>query len=285
MTKEKWKTHPNPAARVYCPYLHGYSHASLFLTESQRVIRCEQAGYKCSYSYAHSRASLFLTHRQRAIRCEQAGYKCSYSYAHSRASLFLTHSKRVIRCEQAGYQCSGCGSACGLHTSVIGTLNDGSGSANYPAYANCKWIISPFTATWVSMTFSAFQTELNTDFVRIYQCSSKDCASPQFITGLSGSYASTQTVTASTGTMLIWFSSDRATTNAGFTASWTSSVPVLPVSSPHTHTHNSLSVSFYCIFLITASWTSSVLKLPVSSLHIYIYIYIYTHTHTVFCIF
>ena len=126
---------------------------------------------------------------------------------------------------QAIKPCTGCNAQCARFTSPSGSFSDGSGSDQYPHNADCKWIISPPAAEYVTLAFTSFVTEYGYDKVHAYVCADQECASKQELTpaeGLSGaltglSYAS------SSGVMLITFSSDSSVNRAGFEASWTSS--------------------------------------------------------------
>jgi hypothetical protein len=64
------------------------------------------------------------------------------------------------------------------------------------------------------------------DRVRVYQCTDITCASYTKIVELTGQYSSTKSVTATTGFMVVLFTSDYENTATGFTASWTSVSPV-----------------------------------------------------------
>jgi hypothetical protein len=139
---------------------------------------------------------------------------------------------------QDGLICAGCGNSCAIYKAVAGTISDGSGSSEYSANANCKWVIAPSLASFVSITFSEFDTQ-STDWVRVYKCVDATCSSPELQAQLSGAYSSPQSVTVLTGYMLVWFSSDGYVQRPGFTASWTSSSPAPPVRAllaPHLQT-------------------------------------------------
>ncbi len=112
---------------------------------------------------------------------------------------------------------SGLSSACFGATSLTsssGTISDGPGS--YGHYVQCSWLIQ--TGAAVTLTFSAFATEVGYDFVKVY--SGSTASAP-----LLGSFSGTSTpgaVTSSTGTMLVSFSTDGSVKNSGFVASYSS---------------------------------------------------------------
>ncbi len=110
-----------------------------------------------------------------------------------------------------------------IYTSSSGTIYSNRFSSNYPNSAECSWIISLPSASSVTLSFSAFETEAGRDFVRIYSCSSSSCLSKTQIGN--SPYSGTTTpssVTSYTGIMLIEFSSDSSITRKGFTATYTS---------------------------------------------------------------
>jgi hypothetical protein len=119
-----------------------------------------------------------------------------------------------------GLPCTGCGSACGVFTAANGTFSDGSGPSDYSNNVFCQWIIAPSGATQVSINFTALNTESCCDFIRVYECTSLDCAARKEISQLSGTYDTVQTVTANTGYMLVHFTTDASATFGGFTANW-----------------------------------------------------------------
>lgn len=101
-------------------------------------------------------------------------------------------------------------------TSNTGTITDGSGNGDYSNNANCKWLIKPTGGGSIKLTFSAFNTESNYDFVKIYN--GETTSSP-----LLGSYSGTTVpaaLTATSGKMLIHFTSDNTTVKPGFSATY-----------------------------------------------------------------
>ena len=102
-------------------------------------------------------------------------------------------------------------------TLPTGSFSDGSGANNYTNNQQCIWYIAPPCATSVTLSFSAFNTELNYDGVAIYN--SLTATTP--IATYSGT-SLPSSVTSSTGVMLVAFISDFSTTSQGFTANYTS---------------------------------------------------------------
>lgn len=102
-------------------------------------------------------------------------------------------------------------------TTPTGTFSDGSGSNNYTNNQKCLWYIAPPCATSVTLSFSAFNTELNFDGVAIYD--SLTATTP--IAAFTGT-SLPASVTSTTGIMLVAFISDYSTTSQGFSASFTS---------------------------------------------------------------
>ena len=111
-------------------------------------------------------------------------------------------------------------------TNCTGIFTDSGGElGKYRKNENYTYTISPTGATSVTMTFSAFDVELNYDFLYIYD-------GPTIASPLLGTYTGTTLppVTTSTGgSLTIRFTSDVATQNAGWKATWTCvDNPVLP---------------------------------------------------------
>lgn len=101
-------------------------------------------------------------------------------------------------------------------TATQGTLTDGSDSWNYPVNSNCKFIIQPTQPGKITLNFSEFSTESSYDFVKIYDGTTTSAP-------LIGEYSGSQTpatITASSGNMLIHFTSDEVVTKKGWTASY-----------------------------------------------------------------
>lgn len=99
-----------------------------------------------------------------------------------------------------------------------GSFTDGSGSSNYGNNQTCYWLIAPPCATGVTLNISQLNTEAGYDGLVVYNGSST--SSP-----LLGTYSGTtlpSAITASSGQMLVVFTSDFSTTGQGFAASYTS---------------------------------------------------------------
>lgn len=103
-------------------------------------------------------------------------------------------------------------------TAASGTVTDGSGSNDYANNLDCKWLIKPTGAGTVTLTFSAFNTETNYDFVKVYD---GETTSATLLGSFSGT-AMPQQLTATSGKMLIHFTSDGSTVKAGWSANYTS---------------------------------------------------------------
>jgi len=104
-------------------------------------------------------------------------------------------------------------------TDPSGTLEDGSGTADYGNNVDCEWIIAPAGAPGVSIQFSQFETEQDYDVVRIYECQNEQCPDPVLLAELSGS-RSGQRVQTSTGVMRVVLTSDDSVSSGGFSATW-----------------------------------------------------------------
>lgn len=102
-------------------------------------------------------------------------------------------------------------------SSPTGTFSDGSGSGNYANNQTCAWYIAPPCATSVTLSFSAFNTELGYDGIIAYD----DLNQSNMILNTSGTTIP-NAVTSNTGTMLVYFVSNSYQTFPGFTANYTS---------------------------------------------------------------
>ncbi|MBY0424642.1 MAG: T9SS type A sorting domain-containing protein, partial [Cytophagales bacterium] len=104
--------------------------------------------------------------------------------------------------------------------SVSGTFTDGSGSSDYLNNTNCNWLISPsVTPTFITLSFSAFNTESNVDIVRVYN-------GPSNAYPLVASFSGTNipsTITVAGTSLFVNFSSNSSITGQGWTANYTSS--------------------------------------------------------------
>ncbi|MCB0479598.1 MAG: N-acetylmuramoyl-L-alanine amidase [Crocinitomicaceae bacterium] len=104
-------------------------------------------------------------------------------------------------------------------TATSGNLTDSGGSGNdYSDDERLLWLIQPPQTANITLTFSTFETELDWDYLYIYDGNSIN--SP-----LIGVYTGTNspgTITSSGGSLLLEFRSDCATTAPGWEASYTS---------------------------------------------------------------
>jgi hypothetical protein len=124
---------------------------------------------------------------------------------------------------QTNFSCSACESICGLLTAATGAFSDGSGLSGYSGDATCEWIIAPWQASTITLTFTELSVEYSFDYVRVWQCTDIACSDKVQLAELSGIYpGSSQVVTSTTGFMKVVFTSDQNVNHDGFTASWTS---------------------------------------------------------------
>ena len=109
----------------------------------------------------------------------------------------------------ATYSSTGITPSCGgglVLSSPSGSFNDGSGSGNYGNNQLCYWVIAPPCANSVTLSFSAFNTELNYDGIVVYD----DLGATNQIAVLSGATIPSPVI-STTGVMLVVFVSDFAT--------------------------------------------------------------------------
>lgn len=111
------------------------------------------------------------------------------------------------------------GSGFTILTDTSGTFDDGSGQANYVNSTDKYWLIKPPGASSVTLNFTFFNTELTGDIVRVYDGENAD---PGRLLGYFSGNAIPPALTAQSGVMLVHFNSEVSTTQAGWTASYTS---------------------------------------------------------------
>ncbi|MEY4964061.1 MAG: hypothetical protein RLZZ323_1380 [Bacteroidota bacterium] len=102
-------------------------------------------------------------------------------------------------------------------TTPTGSFDDGSGALNYTNNQQCYWYIAPPCATSVTMNFSAFNTESNYDWVVVY-----DSLNGTNLLGIFSGTTIPNSITSSTGQMVVYFKSDFGTVTQGFNANYTS---------------------------------------------------------------
>ncbi|MEI8202145.1 MAG: C10 family peptidase [Bacteroidota bacterium] len=101
-----------------------------------------------------------------------------------------------------------------------GSFEDGSGNASYQNNLNCSWLIAPPSATNITLSFSRFSTEATNDVVNVYNGSTT--SSP-----LLGSYSGSSipiSITSTSGTMLVTFTTNGSAVADGWLANYTSNV-------------------------------------------------------------
>ncbi|MBK8557789.1 MAG: PKD domain-containing protein [Lewinellaceae bacterium] len=117
---------------------------------------------------------------------------------------------------------SGSGGTCNGNTvlsSCSGSINDGSGNADYSANLYCSWLISPPGASTVTLNFSSFNTESGFDFVRIYD----GVNTSGILLGVYSGASLPPSQTANSGNMFIVFETDDTANKPGWSATYTCS--------------------------------------------------------------
>lgn len=107
-------------------------------------------------------------------------------------------------------------------------FDSGGSNNNYQNNENCSFLIEPFCAESITLSFVEFRLENNVDFLSVYEGIDN--------TGtLIGSYTGTNTpsnITINSGAMFLEYSTDISNTDTGFEADWTSvQITNLPVAS------------------------------------------------------
>ena len=95
------------------------------------------------------------------------------------------------------------------------TLADGSGPANYQNLTTCLWLIKPDAGLDITLNFLEFNTEQDFDILKIYDGNEQ-------IGEFSGSQLP-PSLTASSGLMSIFFTTNLSVTEAGWKAYYTTS--------------------------------------------------------------
>jgi hypothetical protein len=105
-------------------------------------------------------------------------------------------------------------------TDINGTISVGS----YLDYSSCTWLIAPYAATYITLSFSKIDTEANYDFIRALQCNSSTfCSDGKLLGSYAGLYASPfPSVSTTNGYMLVRFNTDASVVRSGFIAEWVS---------------------------------------------------------------
>jgi len=105
-------------------------------------------------------------------------------------------------------------------TAPSGTFNDGSGANNYANNTNCSWLIQPTNASSITLSFSAFNTELNYDGVIVYDGANNTAP----VLGQFSGTSIPSSVTSTGGSMYVEFLSDPAVRAQGWTANYNSTI-------------------------------------------------------------
>jgi hypothetical protein len=101
-----------------------------------------------------------------------------------------------------------------------GIVSDGSGDFNYHNSSTCMWLIQPEDATESTIFFTEFDTEEQTDVVKVY-----DAESQILLATYSGTYAPGNLpapVTSASGKLFISFSTNMTDTRSGWSGYYTS---------------------------------------------------------------
>jgi len=118
-------------------------------------------------------------------------------------------------------------------TANSGSFTDGSGSNNYNNNTDCQWLIQPSGGGNITLNFSQFATETDYDFVDVYDGNS---TSATRIGHFSGS-SIPSSVTATSGSMFVRFTSDESQMYQGWAANYirqtvANQSPTISITSP-----------------------------------------------------
>ncbi|MBS1557823.1 MAG: M4 family metallopeptidase [Bacteroidetes bacterium] len=129
----------------------------------------------------------------------------------------LEVTKQGFSANYTSTQNSYCSGTTTTLTENSGTFNDGSGANNYANNTNCSWLIQPTNTKPITLSFSAFETELNNDGVIIYDGANNT-------TPVLGQFSGTSipnAVTSTGGSMYVEFVSNVNNRKQGWTANYT----------------------------------------------------------------
>ncbi len=119
----------------------------------------------------------------------------------------------------AWYENAGAQSICSGTTTLTansGSFSDGSDTQNYLPDTNCSWLIQPANGGTITLTFISFDTELDSDFLEVYD--GADATATQLFSQSGSSIPSP--VTSSGASLFVQFTSDDGVEAAGWDASY-----------------------------------------------------------------
>lgn len=140
-------------------------------------------------------------------------------------------------------------------TEPFDTISDGSGTANYQNLTTCLWLIQPGAGMDVTLSFMEFNTEDIFDIVKVYDGSEK-------LGEFSGNELPPD-LTAHSGLMSVFFSTNLSVTNTG----WKASYITTPVGTSKQEMND--------IVKIFPNPANDVLNIELSEIQLYTEVYIY----------
>jgi len=215
----------------------GFSEFETHSTDIVTVFKCADHDYTCSsttqlaalsgtaglhQSYV-SDSGIFLV-QFTSTNSGLVGFTATYSENPVVSPCFVQPKKtlqlsRLPPFETATLPCVGC-SGCGYKYEAVGGFNELMGT--YAPNSDCKWVVAPsYGQKGGTITFLDFSTELNYDFVTIYQCAAHDLhcfeGNNTLIDVISGTEGRGKTYKSDVGIFLIHFTSDVFGESTGFT--------------------------------------------------------------------
>ncbi|MDD3876033.1 MAG: C10 family peptidase [Bacteroidales bacterium] len=107
-------------------------------------------------------------------------------------------------------------------TEFVGSLEDGSGIQPYQGNADCSWLIAPeLFVNSIKLVFDYFETESDSDFVRVY--GGQDDTAP--LLGEFSGNTLPQDITFNGQKLFVTFTSNDSIGGSGFSATYTGAVP------------------------------------------------------------
>lgn len=213
---------------------------------------------RCEAGYAGSNGDVCVACTSGKVKRASGGGVCSscptgkYATATAAATSCASCARGKYANDQELAACSArvtCTGSCDCSSvssgNAEGIIHDGLN--DYSNLAYCKWLVVTECSAGVRLTFDYFNTELDYDFITIYQCQSEDCITRTEIDRLSGDQVQNNTEYYSqSGLLQIVFSSDETVTARGFVARWSTEADPCSLCPSHTFSVEGSNSSLAC---------------------------------------
>jgi hypothetical protein len=119
-----------------------------------------------------------------------------------------------------------CSSTTTALSSPVGTLEDGSGPSDYQDNDNCSWLIAPYGANHINITFDNFSTADANDVLTIYNGSDATAPVLKSYTGIDTGSVLPSPISSTSPTVFLSFVTDGSGTSSGWKISYTTTYPI-----------------------------------------------------------